>query len=171
MSSLVGKTVAFVYNGGESAGSVRLVLVNEEDSVHIRGTDLNKADVRQYRRDRINGQIAILATTEQEVVLPSNFLVSWQGLSAAQLNAVYATLHPGKNGYWSSVGQCFIVDRPTTPRIEVAHNGRQLIVAFVGEDGNRKSMVMNHNDNPMHATYSCVIPKADYDTFVKGLSK
>jgi hypothetical protein len=167
----VGQVVRFDYRGGERPG-YRLVEVSKNENGYLKGNDQEKAATdayRQYRYDRINSVIELVADVHEQVISPASFLVN-VNVPVEQAASVYKMLNPDRAATVRVSNGLIIARRTDLPRIDVAMSATGVVIEFTSTTGERVGIKMKHQDSSVKdAVISCTPSPADYDTFVRLL--
>jgi hypothetical protein len=165
-----GQVVRFDYHGGERDG-YRLVEVQKNEKGSIGGIDRIKGEYRQYRHDRIDSAISLVANVNEEIVNPSVFLVD-TSVPIDKAADVYRMLNPERadSVRVDQDANVLVVRRKDLPRIDVDLTSATLTIEFTSVNGERVGIRMNHqNSGVVPATYTSSPSAPDFAYFVQTL--
>jgi hypothetical protein len=165
-----GQVIRFNYHGAERSG-YRLVEVGQNDGTYIKGVDKEKNEPRQYRYDRINSAIELVANTHEEVISPALFLTD-SSIPVDRAAAIFKLIDPDRADTVRVAYGLIIARRKDLPRFSVTLSADTVVVEFTNQNGEVVGIKMNHqNPNTTHAVYTCSPSKTDYETFVSNLNQ
>jgi hypothetical protein len=167
-----GQVVRFEYAGGQGNGP-RLVEVKDGDSTYLRGTDRQKNEYRQYRRDRIVGSVELVAQPHEEVIQPSTFLLD-PNVPIERACEAYKSLNPDRASGVSvnTNAKVLVVKRTDIPRVDITVQNKTIRLDFLNSEGERVGVQINHEHVVNHEmVFSCPMNQADFYTFASNFER